>query len=86
MSEHYFPCGHKVVLGHTCPVCVNAALLAALKAVEWVRLSPFEAALGEDDPCWIECPSCRRPQTDGHASDCELAAALRAAEEGDRQG
>ena len=34
MTEHYFPCGHKMVLGHTCPVCVNADLVAALKWID----------------------------------------------------
>ena len=33
MTEHYFPCGHKMVLGHTCPVCVNADLVAALEGI-----------------------------------------------------
>ena len=40
MTEHYFPCGHKMVLGHTCPVCVNADLVAALEgALPYLRHS-----------------------------------------------
>ena len=74
MSEHYFPCGHKTVLGHTCPVCVKAALVAALRAVEWGAIAK-------------SCPSCGgwehagpRGAGGGHRPDCQLDAALRAAE------
>jgi len=65
MTEHYFPCGHKMVLGHTCPVCVNADLVAALEAVEWVC----------DAGLWY-CPCCKQQRTKGHKTDCQLAAAL----------
>jgi len=71
MSEHYFPCGHKMVLGRTCPVCVNAALVAALRAVEYVWNSPLELDL---------CPECHTAQGNGHAPDCQLAKALKDAE------
>ena len=68
MSEHYFPCGHKIVLGHTCPVCENKAILAALKAVEW----PYEGRYA--------CPCCGQHKGQGHALDCQLAKALKDAE------
>jgi len=73
MSEHYFPCGHKIVLGHTCPVCVNTALLAVLKAVEW---APPHLTDGLHDIC----PSCGHFKNQGHAPDCQLDKALRAAD------
>jgi rubrerythrin len=75
MSDHYFPCGHKIVLGHTCPVCENAKLLAALRAVEWGRTSAeWDREHGD------VCPSCGGRKEKGHAPNCQLAAALALAE------
>jgi len=47
-------------------------LLAALKAVEWEGWAPRE-----DDYC---CPSCRNPKYTKHHPNCQLHAAIRAAE------
>ena len=44
---------------------INADLLAALKAVEWVC----------DAGLWY-CPCCKQQRTKGHKTDCQLAAAL----------
>jgi hypothetical protein len=47
----------------------HAALVAALRAVEW------------SNPAHIRCcPSCQRRWDGGHAPDCQLDKALRAAE------
>lgn len=47
----------------------HAALLDVLKSVEWIT-----------DRWGVElCPSCGRSADDGHAPDCALDAALRAA-------
>ena len=43
------------------------ALLAALKAVEWV-----------DD--WRQCPWCKNVEADGHKLDCQRQAAIAAVE------
>jgi hypothetical protein len=43
-------------------------LLATLAAVEWI-----------DVESWDMCPSCHATKSEGHAPDCQLAAALRAA-------
>jgi len=45
----------------------NAALVAALKAVEWE---------GDDNSCLL----CFRKSNEGHMADCEIGTALRAAE------
>ena len=55
-------------------VNAHAALLAALRAVEW----------GEDIEGWVICPSCHAQewQKPGvHAPDCQLASALALARE-----
>ena len=48
----------------------HAALVAALRAVEWVR------GVGQGEWCYV----CMRQRGKGHAPDCQLDAALRAAE------
>jgi hypothetical protein len=49
------------------------ALVAALRAVEWVWF--------DNDNKWRRlCPHCKRWDGDGHAPDCQLDAALRDAE------
>ena len=54
-----------IALDHNA-VNAHAALLSVLEAVEWV-----DAGLN-----WY-CPSCRGWKREGHAPDCQLAAALR---------
>ena len=48
----------------------HAALVAALRAVEWVR------GVGQGEWCYV----CMHQRGKGHAPDCQLDAALRAAE------
>ena len=50
------------------------ALLEALKAVEWVGMSKSDEWANP-----LECPSCDMDKSQGHATDCQLAAALRLA-------
>jgi hypothetical protein len=51
----------------------HEALVAALKSVEWVWF--------DNDNKWRRlCPHCKRWDGDGHAPDCQLDTALRAAE------
>jgi len=74
-SEHYSP---ERSLDLPCPGCLAerleaalgliAALVAALRAVEWA---------GEAN---VACPLCDRIPIEGHAPDCQLDKALRAAE------
>ena len=51
----------------------HAALLAALKAIEWAAEGYAAEGLHP------ACPACRAWQSHGHAPDCQLAKALRAA-------
>ena len=50
-------------------VSQHDALVAALKAVEWQH---WKSTYGH-------CPSCREEKPDGHRDDCQLEAALAAA-------
>ena len=57
---------------------INADLLAALKAVEWVAFEDREWSVTD-----YQCPTCggteprtARDDKGGHAPDCQLAAAL----------
>lgn len=62
---------HGTVRCHCCYDDSHATLLDVLKSVEW-------SGGGEVDECgW--CPVCSRWWEQGHAPDCRLAAALRAA-------
>ena len=54
-------------------VNAHAALLSALEAVEWLNLDPNGEAM-------FQCPLCLHFRREGHAPDCQLAAALRAAD------
>jgi hypothetical protein len=51
----------------------NANLIDLLRKVEWAAYSP-------DHPWDQCCPVCGRLKRDGHAPDCELAAALKGGE------
>ena len=53
----------------------NAALVVALRTVEWHRTSAKWGTITTDI-----CPSCGETEIDGHAPDCQLDKALRAAE------
>jgi hypothetical protein len=53
----------------------HANLLAALKAVEWHRTSAKWGTITTD-----VCPSCGETVIEGHASDCQLALAIKKAE------
>ena len=57
----------------------NAELVKVLRSVEWEPIYFTYEATIEDEP--EICTRCHRRRTDGHAPDCELAAALRDAHE-----
>ena len=52
----------------------NAELVKVLRSVEWEPIYFTDEATIEDEP--EICTRCHRRRTDGHAPDCELAAAL----------
>jgi len=80
-SEHYSP---ERSLDLPCPGCLaerleaarktNAALVNALRAVEWLEAEDGWGVTRN------YCPSCDSRHEDGHAPDCQLDKALRAAE------
>ena len=69
-------CGQPFIDCYDCDARLAAAapqLLEALKAVEWSRNLPEPAV----------CPCCNRSPNFGHDGDCQLAAAIKAATEGE---
>ena len=53
---------------------VNAQLLEACEAIEWVEMGTLE-----DETPYIICPSCENEKITGHTSNCRLDAAIAAA-------
>jgi hypothetical protein len=58
----------------------HEALVAALKAVEWIAI-PLQLGYTMTYP--MQCATCGRHQLDGHNSVCRVAAALAKAEGGE---
>jgi len=72
-EDNYRCCGLDDMAFIVRAVNSHSALLAALKAVEWVR-----HGCEYETNSW--CPQCERTEHNGHAPDCLLAKAIAQAE------